>query len=320
MPWCREFRGVSLFYWIMNFHPITIQDREFLFDIIERSAEPICDISFANLFAWSLLYQTSWTIAGLHTLVIRFKRPGSEQPYYLCPFCQDDRSWSMAIEEVSRWEHEEGHPLIFMGVTPACRSRLERLLPNRFTYCENDGLMDYIYDREKLETLSGKKLQSKRNHINKFLILYPQYEYRLMTEEDISEVAHFADEWLSLQENPSDSLQQENRVIHRFLSHFSALKLMGGVIRIDGKIVAFTLGSPINKDTYDVHVEKALPSVEGAYTIINREFVRSIPTQYRFINREEDLGLPGLRRAKESYYPLQKLLKIRATEQNINHE
>ncbi|MDY6147596.1 MAG: DUF2156 domain-containing protein [Porphyromonas sp.] len=298
----------------MKFNPVTIEDRDRLFLIIERSAEPVCDISFANLFAWSLVYQTEWTIAGIHTLVIRFRRPGCNQPYFLCPFCSDDQSWTLAIEELSQWQEKEGQPLVFLGVTPSCQERLERIFPQRFTYCENDGLMDYIYERERLASLSGKKLQSKRNHINKFLSLYPEHEFRTITLQDIPALKEFADRWLSESDTQTDSLQQENRVIHRFLDYYTPLKLMGGILEVQQKIVAFTLGSPINMNTFDVHIEKARADIEGAYTMINREFVRTIPEQYTYINREEDLGLPGLRQAKESYHPALKLPKIRATE------
>lgn len=299
---------------IMNFKPITPDLRDTLFPIIEATAEPIADISFGNLYAWGGLYQTSWAIGGKHTLVIRFVRPGVEHPFFLCPFCLDDESWNMAVNQLSDLAKAGNYPLVLMGVTPSCQAKLERLMTGRFDYCHNDGLVDYIYLREKLASLSGKKLQSKRNHINKFLSLYPSYQYKAITPDLLPVVSEYADRWLEQQEEITDSLKQENEVVHRFLDHFTELGLTGGCIEIDQRIVAFTLGSPINKDTYDIHVEKADADVDGAYTIINRDFVRTIPEQYVYINREEDLGLPGLRKAKESYRPILKLAKIRATE------
>lgn len=275
---------------------------------IRQCADPICDLSFANLFGWSILYDTQWAIGGKHTLVIRFRSERRKHPIYLCPFCICDDSWTQTIEELQEIAQKEGYPLVFMGITPRSRERLERLFGDAFTFIQDEAYCDYVYLREKLATLSGKKLQPKRNHINKFIKTYPDYLFRPIESRDIPMLIEFADRWLQESEN-SESLQQENRVVHRLLEHFDELQLLGGVLFTAEQPVAFSLASPITNDTFDIHIEKALPHIDGAYTMINREMARLVPESYTYINREEDLGLPGLRQAKESYQPEYKLLK-----------
>jgi hypothetical protein len=101
----------------------------------------------------------------------------------------------------------------------------------------------------------------------------------------------------------ADALKYENRSMVFALNHFDALELLGGAIKIDNEIVAFTYGSPVNQYTFAVHVEKADTRFDGIFSVINREFVARIPEQYTYINREEDLGIPGLRKSKLSYQP-----------------
>ena len=294
------------------FRLIDVADRPTLFPYIDYAAEPICDISFANLYGWALRYETAWAIGGTQTLVIRFRSPRRSHPVYLCPFCCNDNSWTKTIEELMEISEQEDYPLVFMGVTPGCKERLERLFPNEFVHIQDDDYIDYVYLRDKLARLNGKKLQPKRNHINRFVAKYPNYRYRPITTGDLGRVALFADAWLEHAEETEgadSSLHMERRVIQRFLDNYEPLGMTGGLVEIDGEIVAFTLGSPITREVYDVHIEKARYDIDGAYTIINREFARSIPEQYIYVNREEDLGLPGLRQAKESYHPDIRLVK-----------
>lgn len=291
------------------FKQISIEDREVIYPHIFHGAEPICDISFANLFGWSLQYETSWAIGGTQTLVIRFRSPRRDHPVYLCPFCRNDESWMSAVRELMQISESEGYPLVFMGVTDSCRERLDRTFPDQFFDIQDDDYIDYVYLRDKLARLNGKKLQPKRNHINRFEATHPDYRYCPITPAALPRIAAFADQWLAASSDADESLVMENRVIHRFIDHYSALDMLGGYIEISDEIVAFTMGSPITAEFFDVHIEKARPDIDGAYTIINREFARHVPEQYTYLNREEDLGLPGLRKAKESYGPDIRLVK-----------
>lgn len=162
---------------------------------------------------------------------------------------------------------------------------------------------DYLYKREDLVNLKGKKYHSKRNHISIFDKTY-NWVYEDITRENFDEVLEFSKEWYN--ENKNDSLKAELQGLKKIFNYFDYLGAKGGLIRVDGKIVAYTLGTPINKNVFDINFEKALKNYNGAYTVINREFASRLTTEY--INREDDIGIPGLRKAKMSYYP-SKLLK-----------
>lgn len=207
----------------------------------------------------------------------------------------------LQLEEDS-WQH--GHPLLMLGVTPVSKDLLEEAFPGEFTYIPERDYFDYIYLREDLATLKGKKFQAKRNHVNKFKKQYA-YEYVPLTPELIPECLELEAKWYKANRTDEDQeeLREERQSMIFALQHFKELDLMGGAIRIDNQLVAFTFGSPINQDTFGVHVEKADTHYDGAYSIINQEFASRIPEQYLYINREEDLGIPGLRQAKLSYNP-----------------
>ena len=192
------------------------------------------------------------------------------------------------------------------GVTKDQFASLDSWYPGRYQYTETRDYADYVYEAEKLATLSGKKLHSKRNHINRFKILYEErWDYERLTEDNVEECFQMALEWRNLNEVDEDEEKNaEMSVTLNSLRLFRELQLTGGILRVDGKIVAFTLGEPLNEDTFVVHIEKALADVEGAYTVINQQFVEhEILGKYKYVNREDDVGQEGLRKAKLSYKP-----------------
>lgn len=164
--------------------------------------------------------------------------------------------------------------------------------------------LEYIYSAESLKTLSGKKLHSKRNHISSFSRNY-NWIYEPLSPNNLTEVFKMADLWAERAEDCSErtSLLSENAAMKRVLPFMEKLKIKGGVIKVEGKIVAFCFGAPINQRVFDVQVEKALPEYKGAYSVINREFAKSLDESFLYINREDDMGIEGLRKAKLSYRP-----------------
>ena len=187
-------------------------------------------------------------------------------------------------------------------------------MPGAFAYSVNRDRADYLYLREKLVTLSGKKLQPKRNHISKFKRTYPNYEYRPLTADLVDDCIRLGEEWCRTNDSCMQrAMQAEQRMIDYALHHIDELHIVGGTLWVDEKMVAFTFGSRINGEAFDVCVEKADTSYEGAYAMINNEFVSRLPEDIVYINREEDLGLEGLRKAKLSYYPDLILDKMVAT-------
>lgn len=210
-----------------------------------------------------------------------------------------------AMELIIQDAHQNYIPFQMKGVSVVMWENIQREMPGMFHYIHDRNNDEYIYLSEKLIGLSGKKLQSKRNHINRFKADNPDWSFFPITEQkEIEECLAMLDQWEDLNlEKANKTLRYDYLATQTMLEHFSELQLSGGAIRTNGKIVAFTLGEPVNEDTFVVHVEKAYSDVNGAYTIINQQFIEHCASDYKYINREEDMGLENLRKAKLSYYP-----------------
>jgi hypothetical protein len=260
-----------------------------------------CDFSFANMCSWRFLYKSEYAIVN-RFLLIRFRIEEDDRPAYMFPL--GEGNLAQVIRLLEKDALAQGHPLRILGVTPEGKNSLEQVFPGGFRFIAERDYSDYIYLRSDLITLSGKKYQAKRNHINKFTKLY-RYEYRPITPELVPECLALECKWYKANRTDSDAeeLSYERRSLTFALRHAVELGLTGGAICVDGQIVAFAFGAPINSDTFAVHVEKADIRYDGAYSVMNFEFAAHIPEQYIYINREEDLGIPGLRQAKLSYRP-----------------
>ena len=165
-------------------------------------------------------------------------------------------------------------------------------------------MADYVYETEKLATLAGKKLHGKRNHINKFMKLYPDWSYESIDDGNVEECFQMALKWRNL--NGCDDDTEKNAemcVTLNSLRLYKELGLRGGILRVNGEIAAFSLGEPVCSDTFVVHIEKAFADIEGAYPMINQQFVQHECMDYTYVNREDDAGSEGLRKAKLSYRP-----------------
>ena len=161
---------------------------------------------------------------------------------------------------------------------------------------------DYIYRRADLAALHGGLLKAKRNHVNRFRAEHPDFEYRPLSPALFDECRRLTAAWAE-EKAASATIDAEHRVMETVFSHWDELGMLGGCIFAEGRMVAFTYGAAVTNDTFDVCVEKADRHVEGAFAIINQQFAEHLPEQYLYLNREEDMGLPGLRKAKLSYHP-----------------
>ncbi|MCD8317934.1 MAG: GNAT family N-acetyltransferase [Paraprevotella sp.] len=284
----------------LEFHPLTLSDRDLVWKYTENAGRRNCDLSFSNLFAWQTLYRTE-VAEESGFLVFRFQFDGHLA--YLMPMGEGDLG--MVLQAMKEDACRMSRPLLIMGVCVELLPVVRDCIGEDWRMNENRDHADYVYLRESLATLSGKKLQSKRNHVNRFKALYPDYHYAELTEEWVPACLELTSRWMASRTDSAErnSVTEESKAIHRVLSHREELGLRGGVLLVRGKVVAFTYGAPICRDTFDVCVEKAEAEVEGAYTMINKEFVSNLPEQFVYVNREEDLGVEGLREAKLSYHP-----------------
>lgn len=282
---------------MLEFKIPKLEDKEQLERFYENVDERSCELTFASLVFWAPHYGVEYTIVN-DMLVLRTK----EQHTYSYPLGNGNKKETiqLLIEE----EQQQGRKLRMHGITPARFEQLEEMFPGMFTISYNRDIADYIYLSEKLSTLAGKKLHGKRNHINRFKENYPDWTYEPLSEELIPECMQMAQDWRV--ENGCDDDPDKHAefcVTLNFLKHFKELNLSGGAIRANGKIIAFTIGERVTDDTFVVHIEKAYAEIQGAYPMINQQFIQHCGQGFLYINREEDTGSEGLRKAKLSYRP-----------------
>jgi hypothetical protein len=198
-------------------------------------------------------------------------------------------------------------------VLPEGKAELETLYPDKFEFALERNSADYVYSAQSLKTLVGKKLSGKRNHINRFVENYPEWVYEPLTEKNMAEAREMDDAWCRQAGcTDDDGLRKETCAVLQAFKNFFDLKMDGGLLRADGKVVAFSMGDPLNETTYHVHFEKAFAEVQGAYPMINKQFVIHNCENYLYVNREDDAGDEGLRKAKLSYVPLRLIEKYSA--------
>lgn len=285
-----------------NFKRAELEDKEVISDYFNQYPSRSCERTFVNILLWSRHYPVKWAIVG-NTLV--FKSENEEQLSFAFPVGKDEDVKNV-IPVLTTYCEDRGYPFSMYNVTPDNFEKLEKWFPEKYSIEYDRDLADYVYESEKLATLSGKKLHSKRNHINKFKIMFEdRWSYETMTKDNLEECFQMALKWRN--DNGCEEDIEKNAemcVTLNSLRLFEELELKGGLLRVEGNIVAFTLGEPVSADTFVVHIEKAFADIQGAYPMINQQFVEHECMGYPYINREEDTGAEGLRKAKLSYRPV----------------
>lgn len=284
---------------MIQYKELSLADKDIISSYTLNNIEMNCDFSFSNLFTWRFIYNTCYAIVD-EFLILKFW--DGDRVIYIFPIGNGELR--PVLDKLFADAAEEKQPLRFYGLSDIKKEELEQLCPGKFTFKPSRDRADYIYLRTDLVELTGKKYQPKRNHINKFKIEHPDWVYTPITPGEIQECLEMERRWcITNRCNEQEGLGNERRSLIAGLHHFEELGLIGGMLHANGEIVAFTFGMPINATTFGVHVEKADSDVQGAYAVINQEFAKQIPSQYMYVNREEDLGIEGLRKAKLSYQP-----------------
>ncbi|MCL2293985.1 MAG: phosphatidylglycerol lysyltransferase domain-containing protein [Spirochaetes bacterium] len=268
-----------------------------------------CEYCFGNLFIWDSTYNQE--VADYKGFLIA-KALVENRVGFLFPAGSGDLK--QVISDLAAYCANSGYPLTFGNITNDHKAVLDDLFPGAFFYTENRDASDYIYLRENLAILAGKKYHAKRNHIARFKD-NPDWVYEPITAKNLDECYEMSMEWHKKYREVEDyeSYQNELNAIRLAFEHFLELEFDGGLIRLNGSIAALTMGEQLNSDTYVIHIEKALPHIQGAYAIINQQFAQRVPEFIKYINREDDLGNEGLRRSKLSYHPEILLTKFDAT-------
>ncbi len=297
---------------MLDFQEIKIEDKDKLNQFLSKSDFRNCDFSFSNIYCWGPKYRTSYAIDG-GFLFLRFLAGGKKAGYM---FPLGDGCLKTALETIISDSKERNEPFRMYALTRKMFEKVEAVYPEKFDYETNPSWFEYIYNTEDLINLRGKKLQSKRNHINKFKKTY-RYEYLPITPDIIPECLELYSKWCKENGNCNDpSLVDERNSVNRAFSNFEQLGLTGGALRVDGTIIAYSYGQPLTTDTFGVHAEKSLYNIDGGFSMMNQQFAENVCSGYAYMNREEDLGLESLRKAKLSYQPAILLEKGFATEKS----
>ena len=294
---------------MITFTDPQIGDRQWVEERFHASGNQGCEYSFSTLFLWSGAFRQQVARMGDYVLERLYGKLGAG---YLFPAGSGPLEPVLAALEADA--AERGEPCRFFCVTPEQAARLEELRLGQYGLLPDRDGWDYLYDIDRLADLGGKKLHGKRNHIHRFEERYPQWQTEEITTDNLAECAEMDLEWnrryraLDAADEAAEAQTRldERHAMSRAFANYGALGLTGLLLRVEGQVAAFTMGSPISADTFDIHFEKAYSEIQGAYPMINREFARWIRDNrpgIRWLNREDDMGMEGLRKAKESYYP-----------------
>ena len=286
---------------MLPFQPVTIHDKQTLQSFFHKVAFGNCDFSFSNIFCWRQSYGTTFAVED-DWLYIRFQ-PAGDLPGYLFPVGGGDLK--AAMERLKQDAEARATELCLYAITQKMFDLLEDVMPGQLLFEKDRDWYEYVYASEDLIQLTGQKYQAKRNHINKFKRTYP-WEYLPITREIIPDCVELYERWCAENAgcNSEESLSEERTAMQNAFSHFEALGLTGGALRIHGEILAYSYGQPLTKTTFGVQAEKCLYEIHGGFAMINREFAEHHCAAYDYINREEDLGILSLRQAKMSYHPV----------------
>ncbi|WP_319584653.1 phosphatidylglycerol lysyltransferase domain-containing protein [uncultured Pseudodesulfovibrio sp.] len=288
----------------LNFEPISLDQQDEYHECLTGCPQLLTsDFSFANVFGWADHYGLEWAFHG-----------------GLC-FIRQTKPETICWAPVGPWENydwagcrgmTEGKK--FVRVPEALTRLWSIAYGNKMTITESREHWDYVYSVEELISLKGKSFHKKKNLLNQFKKNY-LYTYESMAPECVEEVLEMQDEWYKWYEenNPSEALKAENHAITRVLQHIDQIKgLMGATIRVDGKVIAYTVAEPLCEDSLVIHFEKGDIRFKGVYQAINQMFLENDGAEYTNVNREQDLGDEGLRKAKMSYNPTFFLKKFEA--------
>lgn len=269
------------------------------FDLVDYEA---CEYCFTTLYMWKDLYNTKYYVEDDFAIVAgEYENKG----FIILPLAKKEnmnKAFDFIIKNFEK-QHKQIH---LKAINKEVVEYLQSVYGDRFEYIEERNNFDYIYDGESLRTLAGRKNQKKRNHLNSFVKEYgDRVEYKKLEESDFDECINLLKEW-SKDKEESIELDSEFKAIKRIFKNYEKLKdtLKISGIYIDSKLEAFSIGEMLNDNMAVIHVEKANADTRGLYPYINQQFLLNEFSDVEFVNREEDLGIEGLRKAKLSYHPV----------------
>ncbi|MBQ5969225.1 MAG: DUF2156 domain-containing protein [Clostridia bacterium] len=283
---------------MIEFRPLTLDDRGLIQRLVRADGRIDCEYSFGNMFCYTAVCDVQ--IAETNgCFTVKYFMPGFV--CYTFPVGTGDRA--AAVADVLTDADRAGCDAYFFGLTAEDKALLETAYPGRFEIRPSRDEADYVYRREDLAALHGKKYQSKRNHIS-FFMRNHIWSYEPITAENKAECLAMSRQWLEQNVNDDrEGVETELKLITLAFEHYDALGFSGGLVRSEGGVVAYCMGEPLSDDVFCVHFEKAFADIRGAYAVINRQFAEHALQDYTYVNREDDAGQENLRISKQSYHP-----------------
>ncbi|MCB2289271.1 phosphatidylglycerol lysyltransferase domain-containing protein [Clostridium sp. CS001] len=288
---------------MMNFKRITIEDKSIIDKFIFPYKFLSCEYSFTTLYIWGEACDICFTIYK-EALIIR-KKDFDGKYYFMQPLGYKDENLKEIIDALNNYKKENSMTYLFKDLEETFIEKIRDIYGETLDMCirEDRDNFDYLYEAEKLMELSGKKLHGKKNHYNSFIKNYA-YEVKDITYENkevLKDVIFAAESWY--EENKDNVLRNELLGIKRLIKNLNIIDVKGIAVYVGEEIVAFSLGEKLNDDLAVIHIEKGDMNFKGIYSFINKTFIERYFSDVKIINREQDLGIEGLRKSKLSYYP-----------------
>lgn len=292
---------------MLTLQPVTVSSLDVLKANLPADGNGDCNLSVASLITRAKERELAYA-CFVGRLVLRW-RPAAKSPMVWvwpanCEMC------NTLLTNLEAESAQLGEPLRLYGTLPELEERFKAVWPHRrYTLTTSEDWGDYLYARDALVTLQGRKLAGKRNFVKRYKAQHPDAQFVPLDASTIPLARAYLTKWYSVHEPLDETMQAEREAIHIAFDHFDALGLRGGVLMENGLVHGFTYGANLTENMFAVHIEKAERDVVGAYPALAHFFAASLPEQYTIINREEDLGIPGLRKAKEDWNPMGRLEK-----------
>ena len=284
---------------MLNFTALKPEDKLTMEQYLLACGERGCEYSFANMFLWGRQKAT------FHEGNLAFFCQFNRKSVYKFPVGENLKP---TLDAIISDAQKRGIPCRLTCMTREDVALLEQWYPGRFYFEPDRDSFDYVYSVEALAELKGKKLQRKRNHCNRFFLCHHGCVTEPITDENTPRILAMLENWYAQRKtaDPTASFYLEEAAIRKALQYRKALGMEGLALVYKGNVIAMTMGSALSEDTFDIHFEKAAEGYDGAYAAINREFARYLREKYpklKWLNREDDMGIEGLRKAKLSYCP-----------------
>lgn len=279
------------------FQDITLQDRTIINTYLKQENFMISDISFGNLFIWRLARKIAFCI--LYDCLVIETTYTNQEPFCFFPIGSGDKK--AALFALYSYYKQKGQKLVFHSVEKQNLDVLYEVFGDTIMPILNRDRSDYIYKTQDLIELTGRKYHKKKNHLNRFFDEYRGFTFETIDENNTNELL---ETWQKWDNSGSDiGLQNESKGIISVFENYSNLGLLGGLLRFNDDIIAFSFGEIMSQNLCIIHIEKADINYRGAYQAINQQLLLHCFSDITYVNREEDLGIEGLRKAKLSYNP-----------------